>query len=59
VFAFGGLIVIKDSRAAGLAMAGMASLFAMLGWLEAPTAVLALAAGAAVVWAAAGHGGGY
>jgi hypothetical protein len=59
VFAFGGLIVIKDSRSAALVMAGSASLFAMLGWLQAPTAVLALAAGGAVVYAVAGRGGGF
>jgi hypothetical protein len=59
VFAFGGLVVIKDSRAAGLVMAGSASLFAMLGWLQAPTPVLGLAAAAAVMYAVAGSGGGY
>ena len=58
VFGFGGLVVIKDSRAAAVVMAGSASLFALLGWLIAPTAVLALAAGAAVVYAVAGRGGG-
>jgi hypothetical protein len=60
VFGFGGLVVIKDSRAAAVVMAGSASLFALFGWLVAPTPVLALATAGAIVYAVAGGiGGGY
>jgi hypothetical protein len=52
IFALGGLVVIVDSRAAGVVMAVLAVAFTYLGLVSIPVPILGLAAAAALFWAA-------